>query len=41
MTFLLEGDGFDVVFGEHIASCGAALDSEFAEILDDFEFLEV
>ena len=41
MAFLLEGDGLDVKFREHVSTSGTGLDSQFRQVFADLEFLEV
>ena len=41
MAFLLESDRFHIILGKHISSRRTRFDSQFAEVFDDFQFLDV
>ena len=41
MPFLLEGDGFDLVFGEHIAPRRTGFDRQFGQVFEHLQLLEV
>ncbi len=41
VAFLFEGNRLDVVLGQHVAACGTRLDSQFGQVLEYLQFLQM